>query len=70
MGSWRGSSTNGEMLVLLDPNRNVLTCRSKQKGKDLYVRKFPTNEKDKKKEYCSTNWSHIQLMTTGCRCVA
>lgn len=50
MGSWRGSSTNGEMLVLLDPNRNVLTCRSKQKGKDLYVRKFPTNEKDKKKE--------------------
>ena len=50
MGSWRGSSTNGEMLVLLDPNRNVLTCRSKQKGKSLYVRKFPTNEKDKKKE--------------------
>lgn len=50
MGSWPGSSTNGEMLVLLDPNRNVLTCRSKQKGKDLYVRKFPTNEKDKKKE--------------------
>ena len=51
MGSWRGSSTDGEMLVfLLDPNRNVLTCRSKQKGKDLYVRKFPTNEKDKKKE--------------------
>ena len=50
MGSWRGSSTNGEMLVLLGPNRNVLTCRSKQKGKDLYVRNFPTNEKDKKKE--------------------
>lgn len=50
MGSWRGSSTDGEMLVLLDPNRNVLTCRSKQKGKDFYVRKFPTNEKDKKKE--------------------
>ena len=50
MGSWRGSSTDGEMLVLLDPNRNVLTYRSKQKGKDLYVRKFPTNEKDKKKE--------------------
>ena len=50
MGSWRGSSTDGEMLVLLDPNRNVLTCRSKQKGKDLCVRKFPTNEKDKKKE--------------------
>ena len=50
MGSWRGSSTDGEMLVLLDPNRNVLTCRSKQKGKDLYVRKFPANEKDKKKE--------------------
>ena len=50
MGSWRGSSTNGEMLVLLDPNRNVLKCRSKQKGKDLYVRKFLTNEKDKKKE--------------------
>lgn len=50
MGSWRGSSTDGEMLVLLDPNRNVLTCRSKQKGKDLYVRKFPINEKDKKKE--------------------
>lgn len=50
MGSWRGLSTDGELLVLLDPNRNVLTCRSKQKRKNLYVRKFPTNEKDKKNE--------------------
>lgn len=50
MGSWRGLSTDGKMLVLLDPNRNVLTCRPKQKRKNLYVRKFPTNEKDKKNE--------------------
>ena len=69
MGSWRGLSTDGELLVLLDPNRNVLTCRSKQKRKNFYMRKFPTNEEGMN-AYCSTNWSHIQLMTTGCRCEA
>ena len=46
----------------VDQNRRVRIC--------MWESSPLMRKTRKRKAYCSTNWSHIQLMTTGCRCVA
>ena len=46
----------------VDQNRRVRIC--------MWESSPLMRKTRKRKAYCSTNWSHIQLMTTGCRCEA